>query len=190
MPQIQGISDYQSSMSGANGRFALVVAPGTYVFVARKRRDTTRLGGQITPEDMSSAPSLPVKFNENDRMKRDFTIYHLENMGEGFALSSHFNLKMGVYGKLVNKSGLPLQGFVVVGSKRKKISRKPDFASFSTDSEGKYFLPLSEKKDVFYIEVRKTVMGKSVTLSSGKKSLKLIFSGKETYKKVRLTLAQ
>lgn len=190
MLHVQGISDYQSSMSSANGRFVLVVAPGTYVFVARKRKDATRIGGQITPEDMSSDPSFPVTFAENDRVKKDFVLHHLEGMGEGFALSSHFNLKLGVSGTLVGRQGVPLSGFIVVGNTRKKISRKPDFTSFPSNNKGEFFLPLAEKRSVFYIEVRKTVMGEPLTLSSGSKSLKVTFSGEETYKKVRLTLAQ
>jgi len=185
LPQVQDVSDYQSSITGSDGFFSLVLSPGRYVFIARKRYLSEQIGAPVIPDDYSSDPTIPIQVKAGEG-KLDFTLYSLKG-ASGFALSSHFNFKWALYGKLVNKEGLPLRGFVVAANRRKKITRKPDYISFPVDMSGNFFLPLNGKPP-FFVEIRRKIMGEAIPFLSGEEQIEFTFNAENSYRAVRLTV--
>lgn len=144
MSNLLGPSQFISSPTDAQGRYALEVPPGTYYVVARKR-----ISGQ------PSGPLSPGDFySEHERISAVVVAGKLAVVDLAVApmkAPMFFKKQMtpqetttGIRGVLLDASGKPVPGSFAIAYNNTDMQRLPDFVSTLSDGNGNFTVYLPE----------------------------------------------
>ncbi|MBI5142628.1 MAG: hypothetical protein HZA20_10660 [Nitrospirae bacterium] len=143
-----GPAAFMSGASGLDGGYMVLLPPGEYFAVARKRASGAT-SGPIAKGDLVSGMAVKIAVNEGVEMKLDFTM-------RPFGGKMLFNSRAvrsggsGVTGVVEDRNGKPVAGayaFAYAGGMKRKSS--PDFVSSWTDETGGFTLFLPAGSDYF-----------------------------------------
>lgn len=158
-PEFHGPADFKSASSGENGEFSLVLSPGTYCFVARRRKNPEIAVGPLTPEDYSSLVSYPFIIESGDILNLDFDLEYLND--ETINFFSRFAIKTKeteIRGIISDRFGQPVSGLCITANKNLKVSAKPDYFSRASNEKGEFILNLPGT-GVYYLSLRNKPFG-------------------------------
>ncbi len=141
-PNLLGPSTYISSPTGKDGEYQIIVPPGSYYIVARKRASGMATGA-LSPGDYFSADARMLIEIKADKLAHvDLPMVYMSapmffKQGGG-AIATDY----GVKGRILDTEGKPQAGAFAIAYKDADIQRLPDFASTLTDEKGEFILYL------------------------------------------------
>lgn len=148
-----GPSQFISSPTDREGRYTVLVPPGTYYVVARKRI-TGQATGPLAPGDF---------YSEHQRVVTQVVAGKLSVVDLAVtAMRAPMFFKKevveresnnGIRGRLVDQAGLPVPGGFAMAYSDPEMKRLPDYASTLSDADGNFtiYLPAG---GVFYLAAR------------------------------------
>lgn len=137
----RGPADFKSAKTGMDGGYRIALPPGNYCLVARKRRNQDISEGPITPEDASSLVSEP--FTIEAEKTAWVSLKLLDTLRDASFFDRYLirTFRTGFSGRVISAAGAPVSEVVVTADgEGVNVSKRADFASFTTDSEGNYTL--------------------------------------------------
>ncbi len=134
--------DYISNRTLADGRYRIVVSPGTFWAVARKRVDDARFGPLSAkdkhsgePEKIDLAPSANLSIDFTVRTLQEAALLHNKRRDDLFKIT----------GRIIDKSGQGIpQVYAMASNSLKTTVQIPEYLSTWTGESGNFVLYLPE----------------------------------------------
>ncbi len=149
---LRGPAFATSQASGPEGDFSLVLPPGKYFLLVRKRVEGDAVG-PIKTGDYRSEVIGPVTVRGGEVITENFIA--LEKVGETKNLSALRKMpaKTGVAGKVFDSDGTPVQGARVQAYMHPQMSERPKYVSEASGVDGSYSLFFPEG-GTYYLAAR------------------------------------
>lgn len=155
----RGPADFKSAKTGVAGKYQVVVPPGTYCLVARRRYDRKINQGPLNPQDFSSLVSEPIKVEPEKTIRLSLKLIDTLRDADFFDRYLIRTYRTGFSGRVLSSVGRPVSGvFVTANEGKTKISQRSDFISFPTDSEGSYTLYVYYE-GVYHLGIKRRILG-------------------------------
>ena len=130
-------ADFISAPSDKNGRVIIMVPSGTFWAVARLKIDA--LYGPLMPGDKHSGEPVEVECSDLSETDVEFVIADIREVGQKKRTSAD---TIKVWGRVIDKEGVPVANAYVFAHKTKEIDYVPEYLSAWTDEGGNYTLYL------------------------------------------------
>ena len=143
-----------SEPTGADGRFALDLPPGTY-FVAARRRQAPGVGALHPGDRFGVLPHLPVRLGRGERIRVLLETVELpsaERMARFHAETARLS------GRIVDPAGRPLAGMRACLYRSAQMLDRPEAFSEPTGADGRFVLETSAA-GVLYLGARERLGG-------------------------------
>ncbi len=138
-PDVKRPADFISNRTTEDGRYSVKIPSGNYWGVAIFRESGERFG-PLGSKDKHSGDSVALEIAAGDSRSMDFTVMNLREAALKHKKRSEELIK--VTGRIVNKSGAPVQMAYAMAHKMQQFGNLPDYISAWTDELGVYTLYL------------------------------------------------
>ena len=138
-PDVKRPADFISNRTTEDGRYSVKIPSGNYWGVAIFRESGERFG-PLGSNDKHSGDSVALEIAAGDSRSMDFTVMNLREAALKHKKRSEELIK--VTGRIVNKSGTPVQMAYAMAHKMQQFGSLPDYISAWTDEQGEYTLYL------------------------------------------------
>ena len=139
-----GVADHVSKGSSDDGSYLIVLPPGKYHLVARKRVSGSNYGPIVTG-DLYDHRFEQEEFTveKGEVAEKDFTLEKLsEPMFFQVFTEGQRETMTGIRGKILDQAREPVQGAFATAYRTSDMKRLPDFASTLTGDDGSFTLYL------------------------------------------------
>jgi len=149
---LRGPAFATSEASGPEGDFSLVLPPGKYQLVLRKRLEGETIG-PVATGDYRSEVIGPITVRGGGEIIRD--IVALRKVGEtkGLPTLNKIPAKTGITGAIVDSDGKPVQGARIQAYQHSQMSERPKYVSEGSGVDGSYSLFFPEG-GTYYLAAR------------------------------------
>lgn len=139
-----GVADHVSKGSDEEGSYVLKLPPGEYYLVARKRVSGANYGPIVTGDLYDHRfEQQAVRIRAGSVLEKNFELAELsEPMFFQVFTESQRKSATGIRGRLLDRSGEPVQGAFATAYRDSNMRRLPDHASTLTDDNGGFILYL------------------------------------------------
>ncbi len=137
-PEVKRQADFVSSETARDGRFRMVLPPGTYWAVARLKKD--KKYGPLRPGDKHSGDPETFELSTGTDFVKDFTVTDIREAARLVKKTRKDVVK--IQGKIIDAVGLPVKDAYVAAWNTGGTSWFPDHLSAWTDDQGSYSLYL------------------------------------------------
>ncbi len=141
-PEVKRQADFISAETDRDGRFRMIVPPGTYWAVARLKKDKTY--GPLRPGDKHSGDPEALELSPGADLMKDFIVTDIREAARLVKKTREDVVK--IQGRIVDAEGLPIKDAYVAAWKAGGTSRFPDYLSAWTGDQGSYSLYLPRGK--------------------------------------------
>jgi hypothetical protein len=138
-PDVKRPADFISNRTIEDGRYSVKIPSGNYWAVAIFRESGARFG-PLGSNDKHSGDSVAIEIAAGGSRSMDFTVMNLREAAMKHKKRSEELIK--VTGRIVNKSGAPVQMAYAMAHKMQQFGNLPDYISAWTDEQGVYTLYL------------------------------------------------
>jgi len=141
-----GVADYVSRGTGEDGSFTLDLPPGEYYFVSRMRASGANYGPILTGDLYDHRyQAKPVRITAGRFVDLEFFLVEMtEPMFFQMFTQADRRTDTGIRGRILDKSGLPVQGAFATAYRNSNMKRLPDFVSTLSGDDGYFVLYLPE----------------------------------------------
>lgn len=155
----RGPADYKSSKTDESGHYRLVLPPGGYYLVARRRLLKGFDRGPLGPRDFSSLVSPEISLKDRQTLIMGFKLIDLARDPLFYRYYTSRTGSTIIKGFLKNPEGKPVKGIFITADRRRRIGRKPEFISDKTGADGVFILYLPGQGK-YFLGAKKSVLGK------------------------------
>jgi hypothetical protein len=153
LSNLLGPSQFMSTPTDAAGNYRVVVPPGTYYAVARKRISGHPTGPLETGDYYSEHQRIKVRVEPGK-----FAIVELPVVPMKAPMFFKNNVaanetSTGIRGQLLDREGKPVAGGFAMAYADKEMKRQPDYASALSDDKGQFIIYLP-KGGTFFVAAR------------------------------------
>jgi hypothetical protein len=138
-PDVKRPTDFISNRTTEDGRYSVKIPSGNYWAVAIFRESGARFG-PLGSNDKHSGDPVALEIADGGTRSMDFTVMNLREAAMKHKKRSEELIK--VTGRIVNKSGIPVQTAYAMAHKMQQFGTLPDYISAWTDKQGTYTLYL------------------------------------------------
>lgn len=138
-PDVKRPADFISNRTTEDGRYRVQIPSGNYWGVAIFRQGGERFG-PLGPSDKHSGDPVALEIAAAGSRSMDFKVMNLREAAIKHRKRSDELIK--VTGRVVNKSGAPVQMAYAMAHKMQQFGNLPDYISAWTDEQGGYVLYL------------------------------------------------
>ncbi len=157
-PEVKRQADFMSAETDRDGRFRMVVPPGTYWAVARLKKD--KKYGPLRPGDKHSGDPEMFELSPGADFAKDFTVTDIKEAAHLLKKTRKDVVK--IQGRIIDAEGLPVKDAYVAAWKAGATSRFPDYLSAWTGDQGSYSLYLPRGRYSIGAAMRFPLDGESV----------------------------
>lgn len=158
-----GVADHVSKGSRQDGSYKLVLPPGEYYLVARKRSSGSNYGPIVTGDLYDHRfEQESVSIEPGRELEKNFELVKLsEPMFFQVFTEGQRKTETGIRGRILDPDGEPVQGAFATAYRDGNMKRLPDFASTLSGDDGVFtlYLPNGGK---WYIGARSHARGAPV----------------------------
>jgi hypothetical protein len=139
-----GVADYVSKGSNPDGSYQLVLPPGEYYLVARKRNSGANYGPIVTGDLYDHRfKQDPVRVEPGRELEMNFQVVRLsEPMFFQVFTEGQGKTGTGIRGRILDLDGEPVQGAFATAYSNSNMKRLPDLASTLSGDDGSFTLYL------------------------------------------------
>lgn len=135
---LRGPADFEAAV-GADGRYFLELAEGRYYLVARLRRSGADVGAPRPGDAWAMYARNPVEVRAGETSHADFVLKEV-TQPRLFKEGSLGSGDTGFSGRIVDGTGQPVSGAVVLAYRNTDFRRMPDFTSAAVGTDGRFTL--------------------------------------------------
>lgn len=162
-PDTRRPADFIFGRTGFDGRFRMMIPPGTYWVVARLR--SSERYGPLMPGDKHSGEAVEIQIDPGEEYEQDFTVIDIREAARLIKKTREDHYKLS--GIITDRKGVPVRDVYAAAYRGSTGKEMPDYMSSWTGEEGVYklYLPAGryyvrhafefppEMKNVIYKEV-------------------------------------
>ncbi len=137
-PEVKRQADFISAETSQDGRFRMVLPPGTYWAVARLKKGNKY--GPLRPGDKHSGDPEMFELSPGALFTKDFIVADIREAARLVKKTRQDVVR--IQGKIVDAGGVPVKDAYVAAWKAGGASRLPDYLSAWTGDQGSYSLYL------------------------------------------------
>jgi hypothetical protein len=134
-PDVKRPADFISNRTTEDGRYSVKIPSGNYWAVAIFRESGARFG-PLGSKDKHSGDSVAIEIAAGDSRAMDFNVMNLREAAMQHKKRSEELIK--VTGRIVNRSGAPVQMAYAMAHGQQQFGILPDHISAWTDDKGEY----------------------------------------------------
>jgi hypothetical protein len=149
---LRGPAFATSEASGPDGDFSLVLPPGKYVLVLRKRTEGASIG-PVATGDYRSETIGPITVRGGEEITRDIVAPRKVGETKGLPTLNKVPAKTGITGTVVDSDGKPVQGARIQAYQHSQMSERPKYVSEGSGVDGSYSLFFPEG-GTYYLAAR------------------------------------
>jgi len=138
-PDVKRPADFISNRTVEDGYYRVQLPSGNYWAVAIFRQGGVRFG-PLGPNDKHSGDPVVFEIAAGGSRSMDFMVMNLREAARQHQKRSEELIK--VTGRIINKSGVPVQMAYAMAHKMQQFGKLPDYISAWTDEQGGYILYL------------------------------------------------
>lgn len=137
-PDTRRPADFIFGRTGTDGRFRIILLPGTYWAVARLR--TSQKYGPLMPGDKHSGEAVEIRIDPGEVYEEDFTVIDIKEAALMVRKTREDHYKLS--GIITDRKGIPASDVCAIANRERQLKEIPDYISAWTDSGGHYTLYL------------------------------------------------
>ena len=149
---LRGPAFATSEASGQDGDFSLVLPPGKYLLVLRKRVEGETIG-PVNTGDYRSEIVGPITVRGGEEVVKDIVAPRKVGETKGLPTLNKIPAKTGINGKIVDSDGKPVQGARIQAYQHSQMSERPKYVSEGSGVDGSYSLFFPEG-GTYYLAAR------------------------------------
>jgi hypothetical protein len=149
---LRGPAFATSEASGPEGDFSLVLPPGKYQLVLRKRVEGESIG-PVATGDYRSEVIGPITVRGGEEIARDIVAPRKIGESKGLPTLNKVPAKTGLTGTIVDSDGKPVQGARIQAYQHSQMSERPKYVSEGSGVDGSYSLFFPEG-GTYYLAAR------------------------------------
>jgi len=149
---LRGPAFATSEASGPDGDFSLVLPPGKYQLVLRKRVEGESIG-PVATGDYRSEIIGPITVRGGEVIARDIVAPRKVGETKGLAALNKIPAKTGITGTVRDSDGKPVQGARIQAYQHSQMSERPKYVSEGSGVDGSYSLFFPEG-GTYYLAAR------------------------------------
>ena len=149
---LRGPAFATSEASGPEGDFSLVLPPGKYQLVLRKRVEGETIG-PVATGDYRSEVIGPITVRGGEVITRDIVAPPKVGETKGLPTLNRIPAKTGITGTIFDSDGKPVQGARIQAYQHSQMSERPKYVSEGSGVDGSYSLFFPEG-GTFYLAAR------------------------------------
>jgi hypothetical protein len=149
---LRGPAFATSEASGPEGDFSLVLPPGKYQLVLRKRAEGESVG-PVATGDYRSEIIGPITVRAGETITRDIIAPRKVGESKGMPTLNKVPAKTGISGTVRDSDGKPVQGARVQAYQHSQMSERPKYVSEGSGVDGSYSLFFPEG-GTYYLAAR------------------------------------
>lgn len=149
---LRGPAFATSEASGPEGDFSLVLPPGKYQLVLRKRVEGESIG-PVATGDYRSEVVGPITVRGGEEIIRDFVAPRKVGETKSLPALNRIPAKTGIAGTVVDSDGKPVQGARIQAYQHSQMSERPKYVSEGSGVDGSYSLFFPEG-GTYYLAAR------------------------------------
>ena len=149
---LRGPAFATSEASGPEGDFSLVLPPGKYQLVLRKRVEGESVG-PVATGDYRSEVIGPITVRGGEEITRDIVAPRKVGETKGLPTLNKIPAKTGITGTIVDSDGKPVQGARIQAYQHAQMSERPKYVSEGSGVDGSYSLFFPEG-GTYYLAAR------------------------------------
>jgi hypothetical protein len=149
---LRGPAFATSEASGPDGDFSLVLPPGKYQLVLRKRVEGESIG-PVATGDYRSEIIGPITVRGGEEIVRDIVAPRKVGETKGLPALHKVPAKTGITGRVFDSDGKPVQGARIQAYQHSQMSERPKYVSEGSGVDGSYSLFFPEG-GTYYLAAR------------------------------------
>lgn len=149
---LRGPAFATSEASGPEGDFSLVLPPGKYLLVLRKRAEGESIG-PVATGDYRSEVIGPITVRGGEQVVRDIVAPLKVGESKGLPALHKVPAKTGITGAVFDSDGKPVQGARIQAYQHAQMSERPKYVSEGSGVDGSYSLFFPEG-GTYYLAAR------------------------------------
>jgi hypothetical protein len=149
---LRGPAFATSEATGAEGDFSLVLPPGKYLLVLRKRVEGEMIG-PVNTGDYRSEIIGPITVRGGEEIVKDIVAPRKVGESKGLPALNKIPAKTGITGTIVDSDGKPVQGARIQAYQHAQMSERPKYVSEGSGVDGSYSLFFPEG-GTYYLAAR------------------------------------
>jgi len=149
---LRGPAFATSEASGPEGDFSLVLPPGKYLLVLRKRTEGESIG-PVATGDYRSEIIGPITVRGGEQITREIVAQRKVGESKGLSDLKKIPAKTGITGTIVDSDGKPVQGARIQAYQHSQMSERPKYVSEGSGVDGSYSMFFPEG-GTYYLAAR------------------------------------